>query len=130
MAFCLDVRLRQRGHSMAAILRELWRGHGRQARGYSRDDIKAALAQWDTELATDLDQWLDQPEALPLIDCVEALGLRMDPVPLHHPDHGLSLKDTEGAALIQRVRRDSPGQRAGLVVGTSCWRSWLPVASR
>ena len=28
-----------------------------------------------------------------------------------------TLKDAEGAALIQRVRRDSPGQRAGLVVG-------------
>ena len=41
----------------------------------------------------------------------------MDPVPLKHPDHGLTLKDAEGAALIQRVRRDSPGQQAGLVVG-------------
>ena len=41
----------------------------------------------------------------------------MDPVPLKHPDHGLTLKDSEGAALIQRVRRESPGQRAGLVVG-------------
>ena len=117
VAFCLDVRLRQRGHSMAAILRELWQGPGRQARGYSRADIKAALARWDTDLALDLDQWLDQPEALPLLDCVQALGLRMDPVPLKHPDHGLTLKDGEGAALIQRVRRDSPGQRAGLVVG-------------
>ena len=102
---------------MAAILRELWHGPGRQARGYSRDDIKAALARWDADLAMDLDQWLDLPEALPLLDCVQALGLRMDPVPLKHPDHGLSLKDGEGAALIQRVRRDSPGQRAGLVVG-------------
>ena len=117
VAFCLDVRLRQRGHSMAAILRELWQGPGRQARGYSRDHIKAAVARWDRDLASDLDQWLDQPEAVPLLDCVKALGLRMDPVPLKHPDHGLTLKDAEGAALIQRVRRDSPGQRAGLVVG-------------
>ena len=117
VAFCLDVRLRQRGLSMAAILRELWLRLGRQARGYSRHDIKAALAQWEADLAADLDQWLDQPEALPLIDCVEALGLRMDPVPLKHPDHGLTLKDGDGAALIQRVRRQSPGQRAGLVVG-------------
>ena len=102
---------------MAAILRELWQGPGLQARGYSRDHIKAAVARWDADLATDLDQWLDQPEALPLLDCVEALGLRMDPVPLKYPDHGLTLKDAEGAALIQRVRRDSPGQGAGLVVG-------------
>ena len=117
VAFCLDVRLRQRGHSMAAILRELWQGPGRQARGYSRDHIKAAVARWDRDLASDLDQWLDQPEAVPLLDCVKALGLRMDPVPLKHPDHGLTLKDADGAALIQRVRRDSPGQQAGLVVG-------------
>ena len=117
VAFCLDVRLRQRGHSMAAILRELWQGPGRQARGYSRDHIKAAVARWDRDLASDLDQWLDQTEAVPLLDCVKALGLRMDPVPLKHPDHGLTLKDAEGAALIQRVRRDSPGQQAGLVVG-------------
>ena len=102
---------------MAAVLRELWLSHGRQARGYSRYDIKAALARWDAALATDLDQWLDQPEALPLIDCVEALGLRMDPVPLQHPAHGLTLKDGEGGAVIQRVSRESPGQRAGLVVG-------------
>ena len=117
VAFCLDVRLRQRGHSMAAILRELWQGAGRQARGYSRADIKAAVTRWDADLATDLDRWLDQPEALPLMDCIQALGLRMDPVPLKHPDHGLTLKDGEGSALIQRVRRTSPGQRAGLVVG-------------
>ena len=48
---------------------------------------------------------------------MEALGLRMDPVPLQHPAHGLTLKDGEGAAVIQRVSRESPGQRAGLVVG-------------
>ena len=95
----------------------MWQGPGRQARGYSRDHVKAAVARWDRDLASDLDQWLDQPAAVPLLDCVKALGLRMDPVPLKHPDHGLTLKDAEGAALIQRVRRESPGQRAGRVVG-------------
>ena len=53
----------------------------------------------------------------------EALGLRMDPVPLKHPDHGLTLKDAEGAALIQRVRRTVPGSRLDLWWAMSCWRS-------
>ena len=39
------------------------------------------------------------------------------------PDHGLTLKDAEGAALIQRARRDSPGQRLDLWWAMRCWRS-------
>ena len=116
-AFVLDVRLREVGSSLAVVLRSLWQSHGRQRRGYCRGDIKAALEGVDATLASDLDGWLDQPDSLPLDRTVGALGLRLDPIPTTHPNHGLTLSDEQGEVVVTRVATDGPAANADLVVG-------------
>lgn len=116
-AFCLDVRLRQAGASLALALRQLWTSHGCHGRGYGRDDIRASIQEHDQALAMDLDSWLDQTEALPIHACVAALGLRLDPIPCKHPHHGLTLHDDAGMVLIRRIAVDSPAADCDLVVG-------------
>ena len=46
-AFCLDVRLRVLGSSLATQLRGLWTTHGRSARGFHRGDLTALLQPLD-----------------------------------------------------------------------------------
>lgn len=116
-AFCLDVRLRQADTSLATVLRNLWCSHGRHGRGYSRQDIQAALEAHRASLAAELTTWLDQPASLPLKAVVAELGLRLDSVPTDHPHHGLTLKDEQGQVLVKRVASDGPGADSELVPG-------------
>ena len=116
-AFCIDVRLRQCGHSLSELLRQLWATHGVAKRGFSRLEVLDALSRFNTALAAELEIWLDQPDSLPLSETVECLGMRLDPVPMDHPDAGLMLQDRDGSVLVQRVTHQGPGQSSGLVVG-------------
>ena len=116
-AFCIDVRLRQCGHSLSELLRQLWATHGVAKRGFSRLEVLDALSRFNTALAAELEIWLDQPDSLPLSETVHCLGMRLDPVPMDHPDAGLMLQDRDGSVLVQRVTHQGPGQSSGLVVG-------------
>ena len=116
-AFCLDVRLRQVGSSLSAVLRRLWASHGLCGRGYRRQDILSAIAEWDGSLAEQLDGWLDQPDSLPLEPLIAALGLRLDPIQSSEPHHGLSLEDQASGVVVKRVDPQGPAAEAGLVVG-------------
>ena len=115
-SFCLDVRLRQVGSSLSAVLRRLWASHGICGRGYRRQDILSAIAVWDGSLAEQLDGWLDQPDSLPLEPLIAALGLRLDPIQSSEPHHGLSLEDQASGVVVKRVDPRTAAE-AGLVVG-------------
>ena len=116
-AFCLDVRLRAVGSSLADLLRGLWQSHGQSGRGFHRRDLSAWLKPLEPTLATDLDHWLDQPDVLPLHDCLAMIGARLNPVPLQRPHHGLTLTDSNGRVVVRRVAVDSPARNTGLVPG-------------
>ena len=116
-AFCLDVRLRKLGNSLAHQLRALWETHGQVGRGFGRVDLKTLLKAIDPGLADDLDRWLDIPDALPLQETAALIGARFDPVPLSGPDHGMTLADVNSRVVVKRVAVDSPGRAAALVPG-------------
>ena len=116
-AFCLDVRLRAVGSSLADLLRSLWQTHGKNHRGFHRRDLAAWLNPLEPQLAIDLDLWLDQTDSLPLHDCLAMIGARLDPVPLRHPHHGLTLSDSNGRVVVRRAAADSPARASGLVPG-------------
>ena len=116
-AFCLDVRLRQLGNSLAHQLRALWATHGQVGRGFGRADLKMLLKAIDPVLADDLDRWLDIPDALPLQETAALIGARFDPVPLSGPDHGLTLAEVNGCVVVKRVAVNGPGLAAALVPG-------------
>ena len=116
-AFCLDVRLRMVESSLAELLRALWQSHGLSGRGFARADVTAWLRGVEPQLANDLVLWLDEPDALPLHDSLALIGARLDPVPLRHPHHGLSLTDADGRVVVRRAVIGSPARSAGLVPG-------------
>ncbi len=116
-AFCLDVRLRRQGSSLAEQLRALWKTHGQVGRGFVRGDLTLLLKAIDPELAEDLDRWLDHPDSLPLQDTAGLIGARFDPVPMKEPDLGLTLADVNGRVVVNRAAVDGPGRAAALVPG-------------
>jgi len=117
LAFCLDVRLRQQGSSLAHILRRLWLKFGLSARGYSRLDIYESIAEVDLDLAKEVNNWLDQLNNLPLKSVINDLGLHLEPVLSNEGETGLTLVESEGQIKITRVTIGSMANQAGLVVG-------------
>ena len=45
------------------------------------------------------------------------IGARLDPVPLRHPHHGLTLADSNGRVVVRRAAADSPARVSGFVPG-------------
>ena len=117
IAFCLDVRLRNRNSSLAILLRKLWHSHGVNQRGFTRNDILTILNKIDSQLGVDLTNWLENKDCLPLHETVNMIGLKLHPIPSDLPFHGLSIKDEDGRLMINRVQVASPGRKAGLVPG-------------
>ena len=116
-AFCLDVRLRASGSSLANVLRALWFSHGVSGRGYTRSDILGLIGQDNPDLAVSLADWLDHPDALPLQQTAAMVGLELVAVPTKDPDHGLTLKLDQSCIVISRVAATGPAQAAQLVAG-------------
>ncbi|MGC6483562.1 MAG: signal protein PDZ [Synechococcus sp.] len=117
LAFCLDVELRLVNASLAQLLRDLWHTFGRCGRGYGRSDVQSALAHYNQELAAKLSTWLDQPDCLPIMDCVALLGLQLAPIDGDQPWSGLTLAQTSSGIEVKRVRQGSPAHAAQLVAG-------------
>ena len=117
VAFCLDVRLRSLGSSLAALLRHLWTSYGESCRGFCRDDLHQWLRSVDNGLSAELDHWLDDTDAVPIEQSAAIIGLRLVPVQQKKPHHGLTLKHSSGDLVVQRVMKNSPGMGADLVVG-------------
>jgi predicted metalloprotease with PDZ domain len=117
LALVLDLRLRQRGSGLPAVLRALWRSHGAVGRGYSEADLVAAFSVHDPELATLLPRWLEATEDPPLEEALAWVGLRLQPERSAAAWAGWQLEAQGGTLTVRRLERDSPAQVAGLSVG-------------
>ena len=117
LAFCLDVRLRQVGGSLAETLRLLWARLGIHGRGYTRHDLMEVISAHSAELATQLPTWLDDCGSIPVVSCLKALGLELEPVMASHPDAGWTLREADGSVWIDRTVSSGSAESAGLVAG-------------
>jgi predicted metalloprotease with PDZ domain len=117
VALVLDLHLRRHGSGLPAVLRALWRSHGRQGRGYSQDDLVCAFARQAPDLAELLPGWLDALEDPPLEAYLADVGLRQIEEPGEEPWLGWRLEVATEGLTARRILRDSPAERAGLMVG-------------
>jgi len=118
LALVLDLRLRQRGSWIGAVLQQLWASHGRPRRGYSESDLLQAFASHDQELETLLPHWLGSTDDPPIEPMLATVGLQLTPVPGSKPVAGWQLEQRpSGGVWIQRIQRDAQAQMAGLDVG-------------
>ena len=126
LAFCLDVRLRQVGGSLAETLRLLWNQLGVSGRGYTRVALMEAIGASSAQLAAQLPDWLDDRGSIPIESCLNALGLELEPVMAAHPDAGWTLREGDGSVWIDRTTSSGPAESAGLVAGDELMaiRNW------
>ncbi len=117
LAFCLDVRLRQLGGSLAGTLRLLWNRLGIHGRGYTRGDLIEVIGSTSSDLAAELPAWLDVCGSLPIESCLKDLGLVLEPVMASHPDAGWTLREADGTVWIDRTVPAGAAESAGLVAG-------------
>ena len=117
LAFCLDVHLRQSQHSLADVLRCLWKRFGVHGRGYRRTDLIGCFTEYSKELETHLPDWLDGRSALPIEASLQMIGLSLNPVRGKTPSAGWLIRERQGRVWIDRTEVDGPAQRGGLVVG-------------
>ena len=117
IALCLDLHLRAAGSCLAQVLQELWQSHGRWGRGYSEADLIAAFARHASDLEVLLPRWLESVDDPDLDGYLRRIGLRLEPVEATIPWTGLTVTAEGGRLLTQRVRRGSPAEQAGLMVG-------------
>ena len=117
LALVLDLRLRARGSDLPAVLQRLWRSHGQVGRGYGQQELIAAFAEHDAELAALLPQWLTALEDPPLQEALAQVGLRLEPERANQPFWGWQLEATPQGLLVQAVEPDSPAEQAGLSIG-------------
>ena len=99
------------------VLRQLWASHGAVGRGYQEADLIAAFASQAPDLAELLPRWLSSCEDPPLFGYLADMGLRLEPRLAASQELGCRLEPGGGGLVVQRVGRDGPAQRAGLVVG-------------
>ena len=117
IALCLDLHLRAAGSCLATVLQELWQSHGRWGRGYSEADLHGAFVAHSPALAELLPRWLDGLDDPDLESYLWDVGLRLEAEMSTGAWAGLSLSSVEGALTVQRVWRDGPAERAGVMVG-------------
>lgn len=117
LALVLDLRLRERGSGLPAVLRDLWHSHGAVGRGYQEADLLRAFSNRDPALAELLPQWLESTDDPPLHEALAWVGLRLRPQTSPAPWAGWQLESERGALVLKRLERDSPAQRAGLSAG-------------
>lgn len=117
LAFCLDVHLRQSQHSLAEVLRCLWKRFGVHGRGYRRSDLLACFSEYSKDLETLLPDWLDGRSALPIEASLQRIGLSLNPVRDKTPSAGWLIRERQGRVWIDRTDVDGPAQRGGLVAG-------------
>lgn len=76
VALCLDAALSQHQRSLPELMRQLWAQH--LDGGTPDGAIQAILQNWQLpELAARLTTWVQQPEILPLVELLPALGLSL-----------------------------------------------------
>lgn len=117
LALVLDLHLRQAGSGLPVVLRELWASHGVPGRGYREADLIGAVARHAADLAERLPDWLHSGDDPPLQEALASVGLKLESSLSSHQDLGGRLELGSAGLTLQRVARDGPAERAGLVVG-------------
>ncbi len=116
LSLCLDVKLRQKGYSLAVLLRNLWIKYGKTNLGYTRQEIKIELTSLDLNISNELDIWLDEPDSLPLLEIIKILDLRLDKIGEPEIYSGLHVKEKANMVIVSWVEINSPACKAGLVI--------------
>ncbi len=117
VALCLDLTLRAEGHTLDALMRELWKRC--QAGPMREQDVLDALQvltgrSWQKELQA----WVHGTAELPLAQLLEAQGVRIHAEPVKCAQHlGLRHADANGSVQVKAVLRGSAAERAGLAAG-------------
>ncbi len=117
VALCLDLTLRAEGHTLDALMRELWKRC--QAGPMREQDVLDALQvltgrSWQKELQA----WVHGTAELPLAQLLEAQGVRIHAEPGNFAQHlGLRHADANGSVQVKAVLRGSAAERAGLAAG-------------
>ena len=117
VALCLDLQLRRDGSCLPAVLQQLWRSHGRWGRGYSEADLFKAFTQHSPALSALLPVWLEGLDDPDLDGYLCDVGLRLEAEMANTPWAGISPGIQDTTLVAQRVWRDGPAERAGLMVG-------------
>ena len=122
IALCLDLSLRQMGHSLDEVMRELWQ----QSQGgpISEDDLLQALhsisgKSWRKTMHS----WVHTVEELPLAEVLgqQGVGIQYEASPLAQ-QIGIRIKE-DHSVHIQTVFRDSAAELAGFSSGDE----WLGI---
>jgi predicted metalloprotease with PDZ domain len=117
VALVLDLHLRRAGSCLPAVLRQLWRSHGRWGRGYREADLLLAFSTAAPDLAPLLPSWLEGTDDPDLDSYLADVGLTLQPHQADAPWLGWQLELTATGLLLQRVLRGGPAESAGLLVG-------------
>jgi len=117
LALVLDLHLRRHGSALSTVLKGLWRSHGRWRRGYREEDLIAAFAGQDPELAHLLPAWLESTEDPDLDGHLAEVGLKLVPDPSPQRSMGWQVEaEPHGTLRLRRVSRGGPAQEGGLAV--------------
>jgi len=117
VALCLDLSLRQEGHTLQAVMRGLWK---RCKAGPMREqDLLAELQtvsgrSWQKEIQA----WVHSTEDLPLRDLLTSQGIEVHAEIASMAQRlGLRVSETSGSVHIKAVLRSSAAEAAGLAAG-------------
>ncbi|WP_320676828.1 signal protein PDZ [Prochlorococcus sp. MIT 1300] len=116
MSFCMDVLLRQLNSSLSYILRSLWHKYGITNLGYTRIDIVNEIKEVSESLADKISIWLDETDALPIRECAQIVGLKLEPTQINDIYTGLTLKTVGERILVKQIDLNSPGSLAELII--------------
>lgn len=129
VALLLDAELQQHGYSLAELCRALYQQYLQT--GTADESIFTLLNSWQlTALATDLKQWVNQAQPLPLAKHLSKFGVQLDwRSPQQFDDLcgtsdktdtaslGCSLKYQANGVFVHQLYVGSAGQQAGLMSG-------------
>ena len=117
VALCLDLSLRQEGHTLQAVMRGLWK---RCKAGPMReqdllDELQAVSGRsWQKEIQA----WVHSTEDLPLRDLLTSQGIEVHAEIASMAQRlGLRVSETSGSVHIKAVLRSSAAEAAGLAAG-------------
>ena len=117
VALCLDLSLRQEGHTLQAVMRGLWK---RCKAGPMReqdllDELQTVSGRnWQKEIQA----WVHSTEDLPLRDVLTSQGIEVHAEIASMAQRlGLRVSETSGSVQIKAVLRSSAAEAAGLAAG-------------
>ncbi|MEY4516870.1 MAG: hypothetical protein RL180_1216, partial [Pseudomonadota bacterium] len=113
VALCLDVLLRQRGSTLDAVMQALYQRAQAGLAVTPNTLPELCLALIGDDLHDFWRDYVDGVEALPLVELLATVGIRIEEEPRSWP-FGLKLTDGAQGVTVQQVLRDSVAARAGV----------------